>query len=286
MLPVIKAPVDLGTEIADSFVKQMAKDDDYDLLIEKSCQIVCAASGSQIATQVKGAVNFEMIKTVWPILRNLNLKTQNRVVSSGLQRIRTCNKTFGSSEITNSGVLGYYDRYPRTPFCRKCSWNQNHDADWKTLIPLFQKVNNVHREHAQKEWNLQAEFVGKAKKDWIIPETVYSTVTLNKNYRTAYHFDGKNLAGGFSAMLLLREGHLSGGFLVLPRYRLAIKMDTGDIVLFNGQKELHGNTAISLLTQGAQRCTLVHYFRKNIVNCLGVQEEAKRAKRYSGGSLR
>lgn len=270
----------------------MASNNDFDLLVAASGHIVCPNTGRKLATLVREAVDLNMCKEVWPIIRNINLRTDNRGGSSGMkQEARkradgSRGQTMETPESVMSGVIGYYDRYPRIPFCRKCSWNQNHETSWKKLAPLFHRVNDVHCEHAPMEWAAQAAAASHVNKDWLIPGTIYSTVTVNKNYRTGYHFDGKNMAGGFSSMLLLREGTITGGYTVFPRYRFAIKMEIGDLALFNGQGEMHGNTAISILTRDAQRCTMVHYFRKGMVNCLSAPEELERAKRYIGGSLK
>jgi hypothetical protein len=270
----------------------MASNNDFDLLVEGSGFITEPETGRVIATLVKGAIDMETCAKVWPVIAKINLKTDNRGKSSGLDYTNESRKgdrqvkSRRTTETVNSGVIGFYDRYPRIPFCRQCAWNQQNNADWQKLLPLFAKVNDVHKKYAIKEWAAQMRATQTVKPDWLIPNTIYSTVTVNKNYRTGYHFDGKNMAGGFSSMLLLRQGHITGGYTVFPRYRVAIKMDTGDIALFNGQGELHGNTEISVLTKGAQRCTMVHYFRKGMLDCLSAKEELERAKRYQGGSLK
>jgi hypothetical protein len=72
-------------------------------------------------------------------------------------------------------------------------------------------------------------------------ETVFATIYLNKQIRTAYHPDG-NLRGFMTAITAM--GDFSGGALVLPRWRVAFDMRPGDLLFFDAE-ELHGNLPIS-----------------------------------------
>ena len=186
-------------------------------------------------------------------------------------------------DAVTSGVIGFYDRYPRIPYCRKCAWNLDNPDDFNACLPLFQRVNEIHFEVAPVEWASQNEYAKKTHKDFLIPGTIYTTVTVNKNYRPAYHYDGKNMAGGFSGMLLIRDGIINGGYTVFPEYRAAVSMNTGDLIFFSGQSELHGNTPIIPMSIGAQRCTLVFYYRSGMINCLSAAEELERAKNRKRG---
>src|SRR4029077_7399366 len=73
---------------------------------------------------------------------------------------------------------------------------------------------------------------------WRLWETVFSTIYLAKNFRTAYHFDGGNLKGVMTALMPM--GDFKGGELVFPRWRYAIGFRPGDLLLFNSAEILHG----------------------------------------------
>lgn len=67
--------------------------------------------------------------------------------------------------------------------------------------------------------------------------TAFSTIYVLKNGRTAYHPDG-HLRGLMTAIIPM--GKFAGGELVLPRWRIAIAYQPGDLLLFDAE-QLHGN---------------------------------------------
>jgi hypothetical protein len=71
-----------------------------------------------------------------------------------------------------------------------------------------------------------------------LAKSVFTTVYVAKNFRTAYHRDAGNLRGVMTCLLPM--GEFSGGALVLPRFRIAFAFKPGDVLFFNPQ-ELHGN---------------------------------------------
>jgi hypothetical protein len=68
-------------------------------------------------------------------------------------------------------------------------------------------------------------------------DTVFSSIYLARNFQTAYHRDG-NLKGVMTA--LMATGNFRGGELVLPRWKIAIALRPGDLLLFDAE-QLHGN---------------------------------------------
>jgi hypothetical protein len=75
-----------------------------------------------------------------------------------------------------------------------------------------------------------------------IESTAFSTVTVNKNARMAVHRDDGNAFGTFGAMTVVWAEPV-GGLFVLPKYRVAVGLRTGDLLIVDNQ-EFHGNTAI------------------------------------------
>ncbi len=272
-------------------IKKFAEESDYDILVNETAQIL-KPDGSHLVTLVKKALSVEELKNPWAAIRDWKPETDNRGTSTGVKGIfrKKQDGTISNTrrvprgEKVVSGVLGYYDRYARTPYCRKCAWNEQHPAGWNDMLPLFAKVSETHKQYMPDFYLKQKEIYDKTNADFKIPDSIYTSVTVNKNYRTAYHLDGKNMAEGVSAMLLIREGKIKGGYVVFPEYRVAAAMDSGDIVFFDGQAEVHGNTNITPLTSNSVRCTLVHYFRGGMIYCGSMEDELERAKRRPAGS--
>jgi hypothetical protein len=75
--------------------------------------------------------------------------------------------------------------------------------------------------------------------------------------------------------------------LVFPEFRVAVDMHDGDVLLMDAH-EWHGNTRIvcacgdepngACAVCGAERISIVSYYRSNMVNCGTAEEEANRAE--------
>jgi hypothetical protein len=101
---------------------------------------------------------------------------------------------------------------------------------------------------------------------FLVPETVFTTITVNKSFRTACHRDAGDLNEGLSNLLVLGDGEYTGGYLVFPEYRVAVNVRPGDLLLVNNHEIIHGNTEIKLNHEKAERISLVCYFREAMLD--------------------
>ena len=121
-----------------------------------------------------------------------------------------------------------------------------------------------------------------------MPGTPFSTVTVNNTYPTGTHTDKGDLDEGFSTITCLRRGDYSGGQLVFPEYRVAVTLQHGDLILMDAH-QWHANTAIVCPCGtelngpcpgcGAERISVVSYFRTRITECGTPGQELERAGR-------
>lgn len=266
---------------ADDYAKRWMNLEDVTTVVDESCRVL-GPDGQTKAVLLRGAISQESIAKAWFHLKKYNPSTNNRGTASGESKTRirkdgSVSKT-RIGEPVNSGVIGFYDRYPRIPFCRKCAWNQQNPEKFETMIPLFQEVDKAFQEVWPEKWQIQADVRDKTHPDFVIPGTAFTTVTVNKNYRTACHLDAKNLEGSISTMLVIHDGRVEGGELILPEYDLALRFRSGDLVWFENTKMWHGNAPIKLFGEKAQRCSLVFYFRNGMQYCGSHEQELERAK--------
>lgn len=264
-------------------------DSHYDVLINESV-IIKKPDGSPLLVLLKNVLSPERVSEAWSVLKKVNMKTENRGTATGTHAVPR-RKTDGTmSKVTRvpkgweviSGVIGFFERTVRMPYAHKCSWNLHNEAAFQHLLPLFQQCSGLFSEMVPDRYEAQKSYVDRTHKDWIIPGTVYTTVTVNKNFRTAAHLDAGDLQAGFSNMAVLCEGNFRGGHLVLPNWRLAVQLGHGDLVMFDAH-EYHGNTQIVPLTKNSMRCTLVMYYRENLVKCGSMEEELNFAKNRKPG---
>lgn len=265
--------------------KQLTKTD-YSIYLDEGDVEVLGPDGEQICVVLRGKYDKAMLQNAWKILKKVNLKTENRGSASGVKAVPRIKKDGTISKTTRvpkgfeviSGVMGYYPRYPRIPYCRECAWNQNHPEEFKQLLPLFMRTSELHKQYSPQSYAFQESVVEKTSKDFVIPGTIYTTVTVNKNFRTACHLDAKNLLNGMAAMLYMRQGKFTGGDVVLPEWGAGVKLETGDLIIFRNMKDYHGNTKIVPISKDYQRCTLVFYYREEMMKCGTAEQELERAK--------
>lgn len=164
----------------------------------------------------------------------------------------------------NSGLAGYFDRYPRIPYCRTTAYSSNHSDKFENAIPFIEKISSTFQKLIPGRWKNQNEEVRKLDPAFRIGNSVYTTITVNKTYRTAAHRDAGDLPTGFGNLAVVSNGvPYSGCYTVFPAFRAAVDVRPGDLVMMDVH-EVHGNTAI----QGeGERISVVCYMREKMADC-------------------
>ena len=171
--------------------------------------------------------------------------------------------TYGTA--VNSGIAGWFDRYPRIPYGRATSYTANNFEKFSMSYPFLQSLARGFKELLPWRYNNQMEAAKKIDPAFLVPETPFTTVTVNKTFRTAAHFDAGDLNTGLSNLLTLsNDGKYTGGYLIAPEYRVAVNVRPGDLLLINNHEVMHGNTPI-VCEEGSERISLVVYFREKML---------------------
>jgi hypothetical protein len=171
-----------------------------------------------------------------------------------------------------SGIAGWYDRYPRIPYGRATSYTANHFDKFKMAYPFLQTLAKGFKDLLPWRYNNQMEAAKKLDPRFLVPGTPFTTITINKTFRTAAHYDAGDLTTGLSNLLVLsNNGNYSGAYLVAPEYRVAVNVRPGDLLLINNHEVMHGNTPIVCHDEVAERISLVCYFREKMLE-LGSKE--------------
>lgn len=171
-----------------------------------------------------------------------------------------------------SGIAGWYDRYPRIPFGRATSYTAREPEKFAMAYPFLQTLAKGFKDLLPWRYNNQMEAAKKLDSRFLVPETPFTTITVNKTFRTAAHYDAGDLTSGLSNLLVLsNNGNYTGGYLIAPEYRVAVNVRPGDLLLINNHEVMHGNTPIVLGDEEAERISLVCYFREKMLE-LGSKE--------------
>ena len=175
-----------------------------------------------------------------------------------------------------SSIIGYADRYPRIPYCRTTEFTRKFFDEYKKTLPYIRFIGKKFKEFLPERYEAQKKAWENTHSDFKIQETPFTTITLNKNFRTACHYDKGDLEEGFGNLAVLEGGEYSGGYTILPRYGIGVDCRSCDLALFDVH-ELHGNTEIKRIGN-AERISVVAYFRKKMVDCGSSEEELERIK--------
>ena len=165
-----------------------------------------------------------------------------------------------------SGIAGYFDRYPRIPYGRATSYTEKNSDKFVLSFPYLQKLNDQFRELISGRWAAQNEQASKLDPRFRIADTVFTTLTVNHNWRTACHRDAGDLSTGFSNICGVtgpESKGWKGGQFILPEYRIAVNLQPGDMLLVNNHEGIHGND--ELIGEDNDRMTIVAYFREKMV---------------------
>lgn len=174
-----------------------------------------------------------------------------------------------------SGIAGYFDRYPRIPYGRATSYTEKNPEDFAESFPFLNKLNDQFRELLPVRWGNQRAEADKLDPRFLIDDTVFTTLTVNHNWRTACHRDAGDFNEGFSNICALGKGW-EGGEFILPEFRIAVKLAPGDMLLVNNHGGIHGNDA--LVGDNNDRMTIVAYFREKMVDLKSWNYEQLRKK--------
>lgn len=184
-----------------------------------------------------------------------------------------------------ASVIGYTDRYVRFPLCRATAFNAKHPKLFEKTLPFFQEVSDVFRNKVPERYAVQKAECDSSHQDYIIPGTVFTSVTVNRNFRVAAHYDAGDLKGGFGCLSSITRGKYEGSYTVFPAFRVGVDLKTCDVLLADVH-ELHANTPYRRCVPGKyERVSTVMYYREGIVECGSLMEEIKRAKKFGKGAI-
>lgn len=269
----------------DRFLRQFASHDDYDDLILNSSTRVLKPDGTPLLVLVKGGLSMQAGGAMYRAIHDKIAWTNNRGTASGqvsrgdLKKDGTVSKTTRTEKAVQSSIMGFFDRNPRFPYCRKTAFAESYPAAYQKCLPALKEANDLFAYYLPKQYARQKEVADRTSPDFVIPNTVFTTVTLNRNFRTGYHRDAGDFKDGFGVLTYFRGGRFRGGALVFPAWRVAVQMDSLDVLLFDPH-EIHGNTAIHPQQDGWERITCVHYYRENMHYCGSAEQELDLVKNH------
>ncbi len=196
---------------------------------------------------------------------------------AGLHHIEYGTNTRTGGLVTTSRIFGYRPREEkRNNFCSSSSMASQHPAEHSKVCDFGRLLTKYYKQYCGDVYDEHAHITKtKVLPEWQIEDTPFTSGIINKNNELAYHFDSGNFANVYSNMVAFKH-NIKGGFLAIPEYDVGIKIANRSVLLFDGQKILHGVTPIKRMAKDAYRYTIVYYTLKRMWKCEPVTKEVAR----------
>lgn len=270
------------------FHKKFLTDDDYNQVITEDTDAY-NSQGQLLFKFRKGVIPFDVLKLGYESFKDSIERTEGRGAASGSSHKRIL-KDGRVSKITvgnyvESGNVGYMDAAAMVPYCRKTAFAKQYFDKFKAGIPFVKKIDQLYEELCPAHYRRQIELARATNKNYVIDDTSFTTITVNKNFTTAVHKDTGDFQQGFGNLCVYREGSYEGSFFCLPEYACAIDMQNTDM-LFVDVHRWHGNSPFRNQSPDYLRISFVMYYRENMITCKSPSEELARIKKDKGGFYR
>jgi hypothetical protein len=171
-----------------------------------------------------------------------------------------------------SNISGYFDRPLREHrgilgtirACRTTAFTLNNQELWNSGLPFIKHCSNLFKRFAPKQHNIQQKEWDCLNVNLKIPNTVFTTITSNYNWRTACHCDAGDFSKGLGNLIVVGKD-FTGGYLGFPQFKVLIKIKPGDFLLMDSH-QWHCNTPIFVKENGF-RLSFVMYIREDMRHC-------------------
>jgi len=143
----------------------------------------------------------------------------------------------------SSNVIGYWSETKNLGKllpCRLSHFTRFEYLKYEDGCWVIQKISNSYKNLNKEMYDLQMK-QAQIHPDLTIGDTPFSTITVNRNFRTAVHKDSGDF--GFGNLTVLENGFYHGGYFVIPKYGIAVDMKGGDHLCVDVH-EYHGNTEL------------------------------------------
>lgn len=220
-------------------------------------------------------------KEVLVIYKLLGETELHKQVFDSLKKIKYYESMRASGLKSRSRIFGFTPRLRlklSDQTCRVASLAKDDPKVHKYICDYARYINSVYDENNPKLYEQHKELTEKVLKDYVIPETLFTSGIINYNNPLKYHFDSGNFKNVNSAMIAFKQ-NTGGGHLCLPEYDVKLAIENTSVSLFDGQNLLHGVTPIKEAAEDSYRFTIVFYSLVGMWQCLPLSEEIADARK-------
>ncbi len=262
----------MSDQEAEKFVGKFLEESDFKIVL-KSDADVYTEDGQLLVSFRKQVLPEKHIQDAYYGIKDfIKNTTTDRGIASGTSP----GKMTGQKKAVMSNIIGYFDKWSiaqRAVFkragmkaptrCRLTKFTANFPKKWEKVIPLIQDIDKMYKKLTPKPY--ASQYKAAQLTPFHIPNTSFSTVTTNLNFRTAAHYDSGDWDEGFGNLVVIEKGAPYGGaYTGFPQYGVAVDCRQGDFLAMSVHN-VHGNCPMIPTDETSQRISLVCYLRKKIV---------------------
>ena len=300
-----------GTWIENSDIRYPIIDEDMDVYWNDN------GTEKLLLKYRKNVINDKLIKLAWNSYKDLAKPSRGRGPAAGpinstndywksktiaetskwATKYITSNGNISKMRVNNqvaSNPIGYYEETKTLGInqpCRLTHFTRTNFEKYNQGLPFIKRIDELYSELAPTFYENQLHRAS-SKPKYRIESTCFSTVTINRNFRTAIHKDAGDFKDGFGNLTVIEEGHYHGGYTAFPQFGIAVDLRTYDFLLMDVH-QWHGNTKLyetdediiknkeiissykdsphTLKSEGLgkkyTRLSFVCYLREKLINC-------------------
>ena len=188
------------------------------------------------------------IKDIYEIANNLLIKYEKNIEKNELILMIIKKQKGISNMLVNNQVasmpIGYFEeskKMNKKP-CRLTHFTKTNYDDYINGLSFIQKIDSLFKQLIPESYKKQYERACK-KNNYRIHDTSFSTITINRNFRTALHKDAGDYKEGFGNLTVIERGKYHGGYTVFPQFGIGIDLRNKDFVAMDVH-QWHSNTKI------------------------------------------
>ena len=164
-----------------------------------------------------------------------------------------------------SNVVGAIDRQALIPWARLTATTQADMDGFEREAPFFREADSLFKEVMPENHKyLYDKFQKVADPRYNLFDTAFTSVTMNNNFRVAYHRDKLNCKGGIAIISGLDTGDYKGFGLIFPEMRLCFNIRQGDFLCGDNQGYIHGQQPMTDMTPDAEAIWFVFYSKERL----------------------
>ena len=131
-----------------------------------------------------------------------------------------------------SNPIGYYEgakNFADLP-CRLTHFTRTNFEKYNEGLKFIQRIDKLFQRLIPEAHHRQLERAD-TKPHLKIPKTSFSTITINRNFRTALHRDANDFKQGFGNLTVIERGKYQGGYTVFPQFGVGLNLRNNDFVV-------------------------------------------------------